>query len=119
VKLYVQVCQFLMPFIFLWAGFVLGKQRQRILDNRIELDRGRAGIAIMKAPLTKGYFIELRNRSTSRIVFSAATGDLSREAFDLLWKAVGASIFDMQTKTEADRWSQFELGITPITHDGV
>lgn len=63
----------------------------------------------------KGYFIELNNRSTGRIVFSAATADLSKDAFMKLWNAVGESIHSTQTAAEKDRWNQFELRITPMT----
>lgn len=63
----------------------------------------------------KGYFIELANRSTNRVVFSAATADLSKEAFMKLWNAVGESIHGTQQRSEADRWNQFEMRITPMT----
>ncbi len=63
----------------------------------------------------KGYFIELTNRSTGRMCFSAATSDLSKEEFTRLWTLIGGNIYTQQTASERDRWNQFELRISPIT----
>jgi len=66
-----------------------------------------------------GYFIELRNLSAGRQIFSAATSDVTKEQFDRLWGSVGDAIYRMQSSAvDVDRlqWQQFELRITPITH---
>lgn len=68
-----------------------------------------------KGEPVKGYYIELLNRSTSRVVFSAATSDLSEQEFTRLWTTVGNNIYRQQTSGDRDRWNQFELRISPIT----
>jgi len=76
----------------------------------------RTGADMTDANKPIGYFIELRNLSAGRQIFSAATSDVTKEQFDKLWHSVGDSIYKMQSAVDVDRWQQFELRITPITH---
>lgn len=46
------------------------------------------------AVLTKpAMFLELTNRSTNRIIFSAATDELDKAVFDRLWQSLGDQLF--------------------------
>jgi hypothetical protein len=64
-------------------------------------------------PKNSGLYIQLVNRNNSRIIFSACTGDMSREAFDVLWAAVGSAIYD-GVKPDPARQNYYELRIDPI-----
>lgn len=64
--------------------------------------------------INKGYYMELIDRSTSRILFSAATDEVTPEAFKRLWETVGETVRSGMTRG-ADRQAYFELRVTPIS----
>lgn len=65
--------------------------------------------------IRNGFFLELKNYSTGRIVFSAATDELTEEAFRRLWSAVGDGILKgVITPKPGDRVGQYELRVSPI-----
>ncbi len=67
--------------------------------------------------MSKGLYIQLANRSTSKIVFSACTDEMSREAFQTLWKTVGETIYSGLSATNVDAFKNYyELQISPITN---
>lgn len=64
--------------------------------------------------IRKGFYIQLVNRSTNRVLFSAATDELAEVAFMRLWSAVGESIYKglvQDTKSA----NCYELRAEPIT----
>lgn len=63
---------------------------------------------------TKGLYIQLVNRSTSRIIFSACTDEVSQEAFKVLWNSVGSTIYKGLSDKDAHR-NYYELQISPLT----
>lgn len=64
--------------------------------------------------ITKGLFIQLVNRSTSKIIFSAATDELTPEAFWELWKAVGNTIYKGSLAKDLHSSNYYELRVDPI-----
>jgi hypothetical protein len=66
--------------------------------------------------ITKGLFLQLVNRSNSRIIFSAATDELTPEAFQRLWNCVGESIFK-GLKRDVEASNYYELRVDPIFGD--
>lgn len=67
--------------------------------------------------ITHGLYIQLVNRSNSRIVFSAATDQLTEDAFTKLWTAVGQSIYTGMKATDLASANYYELRIDPIVGD--
>lgn len=67
--------------------------------------------------ITEGFHIQLVNRMTSRIIFSAATDELTQDAFDQLWKSVGGLVFKGLINTQKDQRGigEYELRITPLS----
>lgn len=63
--------------------------------------------------ITQGLYLQLVNRSTSRIIFSAATDELSGEAFARLWQTVGQSIYN-GLKNNTGQSNYYELRVDPI-----
>jgi len=63
--------------------------------------------------INKGYYMELIDRSTSRILFSAATDEITEAAFKALWVEVGNTVRNGMNRG-ADRQAYFELRVTPI-----
>jgi hypothetical protein len=63
--------------------------------------------------IKNGLYIQLVNRSTSRIIFSAATDELSPEAFQRLRKVVGDGIYK-GLKAEVGQCNYYELRVEPI-----
>lgn len=67
--------------------------------------------------IREGFYIQLVNRATSRVLFSAATDELTQEAFMRLWSAVGESIHKGLVK-DSGQANYYELRAEPITgHD--
>lgn len=64
--------------------------------------------------IRKGLYIELSNRSTNRVVFSAATDELEKRTFDELWKVIGDNIYNGQGKKHEEQISYYELRIAPL-----
>jgi hypothetical protein len=65
--------------------------------------------------MTKGLYIQLVNRSTSRIVFSACTDEVSEEAFRVLWNSVGKTVYKgIGSNADATR-NYYEIQISPLT----
>ncbi len=62
----------------------------------------------------KGYFFELTNRYSGKVIFAAATDEVTEEAFDHLWAAVGRNVGNMIAKSERNSQNCFEIRITPI-----
>lgn len=62
----------------------------------------------------KGLFIQLINRHTSSVIFSAMTDELSQEAFDVLGSAIGKSLFK-GLSDDKDLHMEYELYLTPVT----
>ena len=53
----------------------------------------------------------MTNRSSQRIVFSAATDELEKETFDKLWSTIGDSVY---SGVEGDKPQYFEIRVSPI-----
>jgi len=64
--------------------------------------------------IRKGLHIELSNRSTNRVIFSAATDELEKRTFDELWKIIGDNIYNGQGRKDADQISYYEMRISPL-----
>ena len=62
---------------------------------------------------TQAIFVQLVNRNTSRILFSAATDELSKEAFKTIWNAVGETVYKGVEKA-SQQANYYELRIDPI-----
>lgn len=63
--------------------------------------------------VNQGFFLQLVNRSNSRIVFSVATDEMNAQAFEQLWSTVGRSIFS-GLKTDPRAANYYELRVDPI-----
>lgn len=61
--------------------------------------------------IKKGFFLEMTNRSTQRIVFSAATDELEKETFDKLWSTIGDNVY---SGVEGDVQQYYEIRVCPI-----
>lgn len=64
--------------------------------------------------LRKGLFIELVNRSTNRVIFTAATDELEKPTFDELWKAIGDSVYKGAMTDKNRMVNYYELRVTPM-----
>lgn len=62
--------------------------------------------------IRKGLYIEMSNRSTQRIVFSAATDELDKDTFDKLWAAVGDNVYNHR---DEEQMQYYEIRVSPIT----
>lgn len=60
--------------------------------------------------IKKGIYLEMSNRSSQRVVFSAATDELDKETFDALWAVIGDNIFNK----DVDRIEYYEIRVSPI-----
>jgi len=61
--------------------------------------------------IKNGMHLEMSNRSTGRVIFSAATDQLDKETFDKLWSAIGDNIFK---GNESEQIQYFEVRVSPI-----
>lgn len=62
--------------------------------------------------IRKGLYLEMSNRSTGRVVFSAATNELDKKTFDKLWAAIGDNVYDHR---DGDQMQHYEIRVSPIT----
>ena len=60
--------------------------------------------------IKKGLHIELTNRSTNRVILSAATDELDKKVFDEIWSAIGDSVFGKAV----EQVEHYEIRIAPI-----
>lgn len=63
--------------------------------------------------ITKGFYLELINKNTGRIVFSASTDEIKKEVFDELWTRIGDQVFHGD---DMDKCKQqyFEVRLSPV-----
>lgn len=59
----------------------------------------------------KGLYIQLTNRSTNRVILSAATDELDKKTFDEIWKAVGDNIYNA---TKPEKVHYYEIQVSPL-----
>ena len=62
--------------------------------------------------IENGVYLELTNRSSNRVIFSAAIDEISKETFDGLWTRIGDTVF--RKATESKEISYFEIRVTPF-----
>lgn len=62
--------------------------------------------------IRKGLYIEMSNRSTQRVVFSAATNELDKDTFDTIWAAIGDNVYNHR---DDERMQYYEIRVSPIT----
>lgn len=61
--------------------------------------------------IRKGFYIEMNNRNTGRVVFSAATDQLDKETFDKIWSSIGDNVYKGD---DSDRIENYEIRVSPI-----
>lgn len=57
-----------------------------------------------------GHFVQLVDRMRGRIIYSCFVSGVSKELFDVTWRAIGESIY---TSLGTDQLIEYELKITP------
>lgn len=67
------------------------------------------------AVIRQGFYIELINRSTNRVILSAATDELEKSAFDAIWAKIGDNIYKGASSGRGqEHVSHYELRVSPI-----
>ena len=66
--------------------------------------------------IKNGFHVELVNRNTQRVIFSAATDEIAKPVFDQLWQSIGDQIFDVASDEKTDNRSvgYYEIRLTPL-----
>ncbi len=59
-----------------------------------------------------GLHLELVNRSTGRVIFSAATDELEKSVFDELWATIGNGVW--KSTSEVDKTAHYEIRISRV-----
>lgn len=70
--------------------------------------------------ITEGIWLEMINRNTQRVIFSASTDELDKAVFDQLWSAIGDMIHRESKKDKASRRDEYEIRISrhiPISNN--
>jgi hypothetical protein len=69
--------------------------------------------------IRKGFYVELVNESTSRVVFAAATDQIDLPTFEQLWQTIWRGVFaglDERGKTN-NQAAHYRLRVSPIQGD--
>lgn len=65
-----------------------------------------------------GVWLELQNRRTNRILFSASTDELDKEIFDQLWSSIGDMVHRESMAGDASSSDEYQIRISRHTYSG-